>query len=270
MGINSNENLIPSVGTRMDVNLNASEGANLSTHLDGALCVITARGGSKRIPRKNIRSFCGKPIIAYSIKAALESGLFDEVMVSTDDEEIASISRSYGASVPFMRSAATSDDYATTTDVLNEVLATYKDGGFKFGVLCCLYATAPLVTAEKLRAAYKLLPKDSDKGVCVVSEFTFPPQRGFVECDGILKYRYPEYASVRSQDLEPMYQDAGQFYFYGTDAFASGVVQPSGFIGFKVPQTEVQDIDTLIDWRLAEMKYRLMFEEPNSEDTRAI
>lgn len=144
-----------------------------------SVCIIPARGGSKRIPRKNIKEFCGKPIIAYSIDAALESELFDEVMVSTDDEEIAEVARRYGAKIPFMRSTKNSGDYATATDVLNEVLERYTNRGLEPEWLCCLYATAPFVTSEKLRAAYELFEPLGDDCLCAVAEFGFPPLRAF-------------------------------------------------------------------------------------------
>ena len=231
-----------------------------------SICIIPARGGSKRIPRKNIKPFLGKPIISYSIKAASESGIFDEVMVSTDDEEIASVARAHGASVPFMRSAASANDYATTADVISEVLDRYGDQGCNYGVVCCLYATAPFVTAQKLQEANSLLDPDSCDEVLAVTEFSFPPMRAFVEEDGILHYRFPQYAKTRSQDLEPMYQDAGQFYFYGAGAHLNGRIDPAQRIGYRIPQTEVQDIDNQIDWDLAEMKYRMVF----GDKTRSI
>ena len=159
-----------------------------------SIAVITARGGSKRIPHKNIKDFCGKPIIAYSIEAALESGLFDEVMVSTDDEEIAEIARVFGASVPFMRSSSTSDDYATTSDVLLEVLDAYESQGRTFDSLCCIYPTAPFVTAGKLHAARSLFEDGADT-VLVVTEYSFPPQRGgsaiFLQCAELSQVRRP-------------------------------------------------------------------------------
>ena len=148
-----------------------------------ALCVIPARGGSKRIPRKNVRDFCGKPIIAYSIEAAMESKLFDEVMVSTDDEEIAEVARAHGASVPFMRSAKTSDDFATTADVLEEVLTEYKARGRSFDALCCLYATAPFVTPARIVEAFALLDTGVDSVISAV-RLSFPPQRAFRVEDG--------------------------------------------------------------------------------------
>ena len=226
-----------------------------------SICIIPARGGSKRIPRKNIKPFLGKPIISYSIEAACESGIFDEVMVSTDDEEIAFVARAYGASVPFMRSAASADDHATTADVISEVLDCYRKQGCSYSVICCLYATAPFVTAKKLQEANSLLDPDSYDEVLAITEFSFPPMWAFVEEGGVLSYRFPQYAKTRSQDLEPMYQDAGQFYFYSAKVYSGGKMSPSRRIGYRVPQTEVQDIDNQIDWDLAEMKYRMVFAE---------
>ena len=183
------------------------------------LAIITARGGSKRIPRKNIKSFCGQPIIAYSIKAALDSGLFDEVMVSTDDDEIAEVAKNFGAAVPFMRSAKTSDDYATTADVLSEVLDEYSKRGRTFDWFCCIYPTAPFVTADKLRVAFdKLQGSDADMLLPVV-QFSYPPQRSLVVSDGFLVYKWSNFIRSRSQDLEPFYHDVGQFYFYRTASF---------------------------------------------------
>ena len=184
-----------------------------------SICIITARGGSKRIPKKNIKEFCGKPIIAYSIEAALASKLFDEVMVSTDSEEIAAVARHYGAKVPFMRSEKTSDDFATTADVLREVITEYGKRGQKFDIMCCIYPTAPFVTGDKLRQAYgKFVEAEADMLQPVVA-FSFPPQRAFVVRDGLLAYRYPEHANARSQDLESWYHDAGQFYFWEVKVF---------------------------------------------------
>lgn len=226
------------------------------------IAIITARGGSKRIPKKNIKEFCGKPIIAYSIEAAIESGLFDEVMISTDSEEIAEISIKYGAKVPFYRSEKTSGDYATTADVLLEVLDVYKERGTEFDNLCCLYPTAPFVTAEKLRNAYGVLEKDlSVDSVIPVVRFSFPPQRGFISRNGFLEYQYPENAMKRSQDLEPVYHDCGQFYFCRTGAFLKyrTLICP-GSAPFEMPEEEVQDIDNESDWKLAELKYKMMRE----------
>lgn len=221
-----------------------------------SLAIITARGGSKRIPRKNIKDFLGKPIIAYSIEAALESGVFDEVMVSTDDEEIATIARKFGASVPFMRSEATSNDYATSADVINEVIEKYKENKEYFDIACCIYPTAPFLTGEKLREAYDTLIKTKVDSVIPVTEFSFAPLRGMVIKDGIIRYKWPEYAQMRSQDLEKMYHDAGQFYLFTIDIFKREKRMVAGNTSaIIIPEAEVQDIDTEEDWNIAEIKY---------------
>lgn len=223
------------------------------------LCVITARGGSKRIPRKNIRNFLGKPIIAYSIEAALECQLIDEVMVSTDDFEIAEVARTFGASVPFMRSDATSDDYATTADVLLEVLDEYDRRSKTFDAICCVYPTAPFVTANKLNEAIQLYLDSGASSVLTTVRFSFPPQRGFVLSNNSLSWWMPEYATSRSQDLEPILHDAGQIYIIDTAALRKTHSLIAGItIPFEVAETEVQDIDTEIDWQIAEMKYKRM------------
>ena len=177
------------------------------------LAIIPARGGSKRIPRKNIKPFMGKPIIAYSIEAALESGLFDEVMVSTDDEEIAAVAKQYGAKVPFMRSAEAANDYATTFDVIEEVLNTYRAEGKFFDVVCCIYATAPFVNDVKLQTSYQSLVENGYDSVYAVVAYSYPVQRGLKMEQGRMSMLYPEYLNTRSQDLKPVYHDAGQFYF---------------------------------------------------------
>lgn len=226
------------------------------------LAIITARGGSKRIPKKNIREFCGKPILAYSIEAALSSGLFDHVMVSTDDTEIAQIAGKYGAEVPFFRSEVTSGDFATTNDVLAEVLAEYEKRGRHFDIACCIYPTAPFVTAQKLTSAVEQLEaSDADTLIPVVS-FSYPPQRAMVVEQGRLVFKYPEYLDSRSQDLQPHYHDVGQFYVFRTERFAvNQKLMVGNILPLIVSELEVQDIDNLTDWKIAEMKYRLMTEE---------
>lgn len=219
------------------------------------LCIITARGGSKRIPRKNIRDFLGRPIIAYSIEAAIESGIFDEVMVSTDDGQIADVARRYGASVPFMRSDAASSDLASTGDVLREVLDRYEEMGKTFDLFSCVYPTAPFVTAEKLRNALELLRKSDADALTPVIPFSYPPQRAFVIRDGSLTFQYPEYRLSRSQDLEPIYHDCGQFYFYRTDVFRGRAEGTGKTLPMIMPEEETQDIDNYSDWELAELKY---------------
>ena len=226
-----------------------------------AIAIITARGGSKRIPKKNIKEFCGKPIIAYSIEAAIESGIFDEVMVSTDSEEIADVARKYGAKVPFMRSAETSDDYATTADVLNEVIYEYEKRGRAFDDLCCIYPTAPFVTAQKLKDAYLLMSKDNVDAIVTVVKYDFPPQRAFVIRDGKVKYQYPENRNVRSQDLEPIFHDCGQFYYCDVQKFCDAkTLMLDNCVPFVLSDEEVQDIDNESDWILAEMKYKRMMD----------
>jgi N-acylneuraminate cytidylyltransferase len=226
-----------------------------------AICIITARGGSKRIPGKNKKLFLGKPIICYSIEAALESDLFAEVMVSTDDEEIAEIARRAGASVPFMRSAATANDYATTDEVLLEVLDEYEKRGKTFDYLTCIYPTAPFVTAKKLQDAM-VLAVEKHAPVMPVVSFSFPPQRGMAIKQERLEYCYPENAMKRSQDLEIIYHDCGQFYCYPVPSFRESKGQmPEGYIPLIVPETQVQDIDNPTDWELAELKYKRCVEE---------
>lgn len=223
-----------------------------------AIAIITARGGSKRIPRKNVKEFCGKPIIAYSIEAALGAGIFDEVMVSTDDDEIAEIARAAGASVPFMRSSENAGDYASTDDVLMEVLKDYKQFGKEFDRFCCIYPTAPFVTSEKLIKAMSLL--DEADSVMPVVAFSFPPQRCMVlNEDGELSMKWPEHAKTRSQDLEPYYHDCGQFYCCKTDLFMEyKTTDLPHMVPMIMSELEVQDIDNQDDWDIAELKYRKM------------
>jgi len=221
------------------------------------LAIITARGGSKRIPKKNIKEFCGKPIIAYSIEAAINSHAFDEVMVSTDSEEIKAVAEKYGAKVPFMRSEATSNDFATTADVLEEVLTQYQSRGKHFDSFACIYPTAPFVTAERLSEAVQLLT-DADAVISVV-RFSFPPQRAFVIRDGSVAFQYPEYERTRSQDLEPIYHDCGQFYMCKSDLFLEkhSLILPRTK-AYELPDEEVQDIDTMSDWEIAEAKFKVL------------
>ncbi len=227
-----------------------------------SIAIITARGGSKRIPKKNIKKFCGKPIIAYSIEAALNSGAFDEVMVSTDSEEIAAIAKQFGASVPFMRSEATSNDFATTADVLTEVITEYRNLGKEFDSFCCLYPTAPFVTSKKLKEAMEsFVNSDCDSLISVV-QFSFPPQRAFIINNGTLSYQYPENASKRSQDLEPIYHDCGQFYICNVDMFMEKKTLVSDkTVPFIIPDEEVQDIDNMSDWLIAEAKFKVINEQ---------
>ncbi|NLL79419.1 MAG: pseudaminic acid cytidylyltransferase [Clostridiales bacterium] len=225
------------------------------------IAIITARGGSKRIPRKNIKPFLGKPMLVYSIEAALKSGIFDEVMVSTDDEEIAQIAKDAGASVPFLRSEKTANDFATTSDVILEVLEEYQKRGREFEAFCCIYPTAPFITPQRLKEGMEILKEKKPDSVMPVVSFSFPPQRCVVIQDEHLVPKWPENMPKRSQDLEPYYHDCGQFYCVDTKRFLEErvILMPNTY-PLILSELEVQDIDNEVDWKLAELKYRLLHE----------
>lgn len=222
-----------------------------------SLCIIPARGGSKRIPKKNVRDFFGKPIIAYSIETALESKLFSEVMVSTDDEEIAKTAKKYGAVVPFMRSGANADDYATTADVLNEVLYNYEKADKPFDAACCIYPTAPLMTKKDLVQGFEKLRKGDFDSVFPVVAFSYPVWRGLrFSKNGKAEMLWPEHLNSRSQDLEEVFHDAGQWYWFLPEALKNKQrLFTDNSATIVVDALQVQDIDNLTDWRLAELKY---------------
>lgn len=222
------------------------------------VAIITARGGSKRIPRKNIKEFCGEPIIKYPIRAAIESRVFDEVMVSTDDEEIMEIAKSCGASCPFMRDAKNANDFATTVDVIKEVLAKYKKCGRIFTHYCVIYPTAVFVTAEKLQRAFQILEENHADFLTPVVRYNYPVQRCFVIENGALKKKWPEYQNVRTQDLECLYYDAGQFYIGDSEKIFTTRYEDRNMTAMVLNATEVQDIDTLEDWVIAEQKFQEM------------
>ena len=218
------------------------------------VAVITARGGSKRIPRKNIKEFMGKPMLAYAVEAAVNAKVFDEVMVSTDDVEIAEIAKQFGAKVPFMRSEKTANDFATTADVLEEVVSEYKKRGKTFDELCCIYPCVPFLTADVINNAYEKFKTSGADRLTPVVKYSFPIQRAFkLNEQGLLEYREPENAPKRSQDLEPMYHDVGMFYFYKTEKMNSDKIAM-----LEMDEALVQDIDNDSDWQMAEMKYRIM------------
>ena len=221
------------------------------------LAVIPARGGSKRIPRKNIRTFCGKPMIAWSIEAALESRCFDRVIVSTDDEEIAEISRRYGAEVPFMRPRELSDDHATTVPVIAHAVNWQSQTGDIPDVVCCLYATAPFVQASDLLQGLNLLETTGCDYAFSVTSYAFPIQRALrIGDNGMTQMYYPEHANTRSQDLDDAWHDAGQFYWGRADAWLAGTAVLSGNSAAVIlPRYRVQDIDTLEDWVRAELMF---------------
>lgn len=219
------------------------------------ICIIPARGGSKRIPRKNVKEFLGKPIIAYSIEAALKSRLFEEVMVSTDDQVIAEIAKQYGASVPFMRSAETANDFATLADVIDEVVDKYKAIGKGYDYFCCILATAPFVNASLLADSYNFFIEKNFDTLRPITTFGYPIQRAYRKDDsGCVSFMYPEYSSTRSQDLEVAYHDAGLFYWGKTASGLRGTIRG----GYVINEDICQDIDTDNDWRLAELKYGLL------------
>lgn len=224
------------------------------------IAIIPARGGSKRIPRKNVKNFLGSPIISYSISAALKSGIFDEVMVSTDDVEIAEIAKGFGVKVPFLRSNENANDYAVLVDVIFEVVEYYKSKGIEIDNICCILPTAPFVTAERLQEARDLQIEKSLDSVFPVLEFSYPIQRSLIKNEkGNIQMAYPEYQNSRSQDLEPHFHDSGQFYFIKLDALykeKSLFTKKSGVL--ELTQLEVQDIDTPSDWGNAEVKYKII------------
>jgi N-acylneuraminate cytidylyltransferase len=224
-----------------------------------SIAIITARGGSKRIPRKNIKNFLGKPIIAYSIEAAIKAGCFDEIMVSTDDQEIADISKSFGAKVPFFRSAKNSDDYSTTADVIKEVILEYRNRGTKFDSLCCIYPTAPFVTSEKLKKAMQMLSDNKVDCVLPIVKYSYPVQRSLKIENGKAVMNWPKNYFARSQDLTPIYHDCGQFYCMNTESLLNQMkLFAENTLPIITSEQEVQDIDNEEDWKLAEIKYSFL------------
>ena len=227
------------------------------------LAIIPARGGSKRILRKNIKLFLGKPIIAYSIEAALKSKLFDEVMVSTDDEEIREIALKYGAKVPFLRSETNANDFATTAAVINEVLEVYKTRNKLFKYCICIYPTAPFVSSNLLIKAFKKLKKDKLDVVFSVLKYGFPIQRAMkINKEDKVEMVDVSKMNTRSQDLESSFHDAGQFYALNVSAFIKKQKLWTDNTGcIEINELKAQDIDTETDWKLAELKYKLLLDE---------
>lgn len=223
------------------------------------LAIIPARGGSKRIPHKNSRPFLGKPMISYVIQTAVNSGLFDEVMVSTDDEKIAEIATEAGAVVPFFRSAANSDDHATTLQVIEEVLDCYKQQNRVFEEVCCIYPTAPLMTVAHLTEGLRTLENEQLDSVFAAIAYGHPIWRGFELQESKASMIWPEHKTTRTQDLKPVYHDAGQWYWLRPDKLKDSIFTAnSGMV--VLSELEVQDIDTLTDWKLAELKYKSRLE----------
>ena len=218
------------------------------------ICIIPARGGSKRTVGKNIKDFLGKPLIAYRIESALNSKVFSDVIVSTDDEAIANVAREFGASVPFFRDASLSDDYATSTDVIKDVIRRVNSS---FSDVCCLYATAPLITAEILKEAASEFKKDECKFLFSATAFDFPIQRAIkLDENARVSMFYPQFERTRSQDLEPAFHDAGAFYFGKKEAWleCSAIFAPHSK-AYLLPRNLVCDIDTLEDFEFAKKLY---------------
>ncbi len=220
------------------------------------IAIIPARGGSKRIPQKNIRPFLDKPIIAYSIEAAQRSELFDEVMVSTDCQRVKQVALDYGAVVPFLRSSKNSNDFATTADVISEVIAWYENHDMGLDIFCCLYPTAPMITAELLRKSYDEFINHGFSSLVSICAYDKPIFRAFKIDSGVLKFKWPEYKDTRSQDLEKLYFDAGQFYWGLKETFQKEkTLITSNATGYHLPEHIVQDIDNISDWHKAERKF---------------
>ncbi len=231
------------------------------------IAVIPARGGSKRIPRKNIKDFCGQPIIAYSIQAALKSELFDRIIVSTDDSDIADIALKCGAEVPFMRPASLSDDFTGTLPVINHAINWLKEHGEAIEYICCIYATAPFIRSEYVREGYEKLIKSRKSFAFTITTYPFPIQRSVrILDDGSLDAFYPEFFETRSQDLEEAYHDAGQFYWGKVEAFLNNEILFSPVsVPVLLPRFLVQDIDTPEDWKRAELMFKVIRQEQNSQ-----
>ncbi|WP_457598103.1 pseudaminic acid cytidylyltransferase [Hydrogenimonas sp.] len=229
-----------------------------------SVAIIPARGGSKRIPRKNIKPFCGKPLIAYSIETALNTGLFEKVIVSTDDEEIAKISQSYGAEIPFLRPKELADDFTGTADVVNHALQWHEQRGETFDFVCTIYATAPLLRPEYLVEGYEKLKNSNAVFAFSATSMPFPILRTFrITETGRCEMFWPEHFTTRSQDLEEAYQDAGQFYWHNLHKSSDEPMFGKDSIPILLPRHLVQDIDTPEDWKRAEIMYKVLLESEN-------
>lgn len=227
------------------------------------IAIIPARGGSKRIPHKNLKYFFGKPIIAYAIEAAIKSGLYDEVMVSTDSEEIAEVAREYGGKVPFIRSVDNSNDFATTVDVLIEVLDWYDDMGFQFDVATCIYACAPFVNAKVLHDSFEMLIKENCDCVFPILAYSHPIQRALKLLDmGKIAPFDDSTSNARTQDLDKAFHDAGMFYTFDVKKLKlNKSLRTQDTFAIEIDELHAHDIDTENDWLLAELKYKLFSNE---------
>ena len=223
------------------------------------LAIIPARAGSKRIPKKNIKKFLGKPIIAYSIEKALNSGLFDEVMVSTDSSEVADIAKKYGAKVPFLRSEKTSNDYANLIEVVEEVIKKYKDLNIVFDNVCMILATAPFITIDMLKKTYNLLIQKKYDTVFPIVKFSYPIYRALEIKNNKIQMIWPENLTKRSQNLPVSYHDTGLFYWGNiSNVIEKNKLFTENSFGYEISEKYSQDIDTKDDWEIAEIKYKIM------------
>jgi len=223
------------------------------------IAIIPARGGSKRIPRKNIKSFQGKPIIAYPIETLIHSGLFDRVIVSTDDEEIATIAKQLGAEVPFLRSSENASDTAATYPVIKEVLDNLKGNGQTFETICCVYPTSVFVTSGMIQTSVQKLENENLNSVVAITKYAHPIQRAIAVNNGLANFKHPEFSQTRTQDLETFFHDTGQFYILDQSIFEkhqSFFTNSTGY--FEFPESLVQDIDNEEDWKLAEIKFQML------------
>lgn len=224
-----------------------------------SLCVIPARGGSKRIPRKNIRIFNGKPMIAYAIELARHSGLFEHIVVSTDDEETAQVAREFGAETPFIRSAALADDYSPTAPVVADAIVRCEALGWSIDKVCCIYPCVPLAQVSDLQEALRLLESHEVDYLFPIVEFPAAIQRALrLDNNGRVSAFFSSYELVRTQDLEPAYHDAGQFYWGKRNSWVDNLLIHSSGAGFVLPRTRVVDIDTDADWELAELIHQVI------------
>ena len=223
------------------------------------IAIIPARGGSKRIPLKNIKDFNGKPIIAYSIEKAIESGLFDRVVVSTDNEKIAQVAKDFGAEIPFLRPLEISDDFTNINKVISHTLNNIDTDNYNFA--CCIFATSPLLVIEDLKESYDLIVKNEHKFVFSATEFPHPIERGFKKnaSDKGLEMLFPEHYMTRSQDLPEWMHDAGQFYWGDIDSWLEEAMNfDENSFAYRLPRWRVQDIDTLDDWKRAELIFKVL------------
>jgi pseudaminic acid cytidylyltransferase len=234
-----------------------------------SIAIIPARGGSKRILKKNIKSFCGKPMIAWSIEAALQSGCFDHVVVSTDDAEIAEVARQCGAQVPFKRPATLSDDHSGTIPVIRHAIEWFSERGQAWDLVCCIYATAPFIVAADIRRGLNIITGASSDYAFTVTKYPFPIQRaiGITEQGRVLMFN-PDHFYTRSQDLEEAYHDAGQFYWGRASAWLSGkVIFGPDAAAIQIPSYRVKDIDNVEDWMMAEYLFQTINLKKNSDQS---